>query len=208
MKSFIKSIGWTFLVAIGIVPFVIILIIYLSHSNLPVDNTLNWVSLLGAIVGGIGAIGGIIVGMISLITLSQIDKQVKAAFAEQYENHRKSLDEQSSKWATGIHLWTLATVQMVTDPTTASQTLNNALEIWPTAPLARTEMLKRLYEETERAYLLDLVPGRRQNLISMDSLRSLNNHQTYHSWPNSYLDDSLRWWTLAEKFKKKAMNNF
>lgn len=37
----------------------------------------NWLSVISAVVGAIGAVGGIVVGMISLITLSQIDKQVK-----------------------------------------------------------------------------------------------------------------------------------
>ncbi|MHB1684387.1 MAG: hypothetical protein ACYCYO_16430 [Bacilli bacterium] len=74
----------------------------------------------------IGAVGGIVVGMISLITLSQIDRQVKAEFDERYKDHQRDLYEQSSAWAKGIKLW--AQSAMTADPVAAADVLTDALK--------------------------------------------------------------------------------
>jgi hypothetical protein len=197
--SVLKKIGWTFLILCGIVPFAAIVVIFVLHPTKGMSDPLTWLSVISTVVGAIGAVGGIVVGMISLITLSQIDKQVKAEFDQRYQKHQRALDEQSTRWASGVKLW--AQASMMDDLGKATATLEKGLEMWPTAPNARTEMLARFYEPTERAFLLDLIPERRQNLERMDSIRSIRSGYIIE-WPESYLNRCIEWLTLADNFER------
>lgn len=149
-------------------------------------------SVLATIIGAIATFGGLVVVIISLVSLFQIHKQVDIRFNEKYEAHRQALDQLSAQWATGIRYWTQAT--MSPDLDKASQLMELALAAWPTAPGARTEMLRRLYEETERAYILDLIPYQRHSMRSRD-LSGVSFPAI--PFPESYFGECMKWCILA-----------
>jgi hypothetical protein len=150
-------------------------------------------SVLGALLGALATFSGLVVVIFSVVALVQIHKQVDIRFAERYDEHRQALDKLSAQWATGLRYWTQST--MMTDLEDASQLMEEALKFWPSAPGARTEMLKRLYDETERAYLLDLIPEQRNSLqrLGMASQQSLPGL----TLPTLRLTACLKWATLA-----------
>ena len=125
----------------------------------------TYLSTLGVVVGACATLGGLIVILFSVITLSQIHKQVDARFQEKYQEHQEALNQQSAQWATGIRYWTQAT--MTSDIVTASHIMEEALKAWSSAPGARTEMLRRLCDETERGYIVDLIPDQRQTPLTV-----------------------------------------
>lgn len=154
-------------------------------------------SVLGVIVGACATLGGLIVVFLSVITLFQIRKQVDSRFQEKYQAHQETLNQQSAQWATGIRYWTQAT--MTSDLDNASQLMERALTAWPSAPGAKTEMLRRFCDETERGYIIDLIPGQRQTLINV----SYSSGRGRYAMPwtaaplEQHLDDCLVWLTRA-----------
>ena len=167
-----------------------------AHFGIGHANELNWVSLVGATLGVVGTLGGLTVGIISITTLTQVEQRVSDAFERKYTEHSEQLNKQSSAWASGIRLWTNASMEE--DLTKAQDLVEEALTYWPDAPDARTDMLRRLYEETEKAYVFDLIPGRRS---SFEIYVASQGHGRYSpivtEIPVSYLPDAAHWWALA-----------
>ena len=143
-------------------------------------------SVLGVIVGACATLGGLIVVFLSVITLFQIRKQVDSRFQEKYQAHQETLNQQSAQWATGIRYWTQAA--MTRDVVTASHLMEEAIKAWPSAPGARTEMLRRLCDETERSYIID---------VSYSSGRGRYAMPWTAAPPEQHLDDCLVWLTRA-----------
>lgn len=206
MNKIIVRIVGVCLAICGAVPFIGIIAIFLFHPlslTKGVPDELNWLSLLSAVVGVIGAIGGIVVGVISIITLSQIETQVTAQFERKYGDHKRDLEGQYLQWASGINLWTRAT--MSTNSDEAAKLMEQALKLWPAVPGARTEILNRYYEETEQAYLLDLVPDRRSQLehnrIFPSHVVEIHYSSTWEPLPSFYIHEVIRWWTLATEYE-------
>lgn len=89
---------------------------------------------------------------------------------------------------------------MTPDVAEAADIMEKSLSAWPSAPGARTEMLRRLFTETQQAYLIDLVPGQRDNSELMNTM-ALKEHQM--SWfttelPVQNLDACLIWLEKAK----------
>lgn len=152
-------------------------------------------------IAALATLGGLVVVVISIIAYLQVDDKVSAQFDKKYAEHQRSLNQQSAQWANGIRLWTQAA--MTADLTAAPSLMKEALKAWPDAPGTRTEMLRRLYEETESAYILDLIPDQRWNLAIQDL------HSTFPAYlhspvhiPFPYLEDCLEWLTLCDEHER------
>lgn len=123
------------------------------------------IEVLGTIIGASSGLVGIIVVVLSVIALFQIHREVDAQFEKKYAAHRQALSADSTQWAQGIRYWTQA--MMTSDPETAASVMDQALQAWPTAPNARSEMAERLITRSEEGYLIDLIPGYRHDLTAM-----------------------------------------
>lgn len=123
------------------------------------------IEVLGTIIGATSGLVGIVVVILSIIVLVQVRRQVDTRFDEKYAAHQQALSADSAQWAQGIRYWTQA--MMTTDPVQAAPIMDQALQAWPTAPRARSEMAARLIAQAEEGYLMDLIPGYRDDLKTM-----------------------------------------
>lgn len=154
-----------------------------SHVPLPT------VGVVAAMVGVVGAVGGLIVGVLALVTLFQVDARVRAEFQAQLTQYEQVRDQQSAVWATGLRLWTRALIEQ--NLTAAQAHLDQALEAWPHAPGARTEMARRLWAAAHLAHIFWLKPYRKS-----ETSPHLNHHPVPIPQPVTPTD-LLRWWTRA-----------
>lgn len=184
--------------------YIIALIMVMSTTHGPsiarVDE-LNWVSMLGTIVGAVGALAGIVVAAFSLVSLFQIRRSVRLEFDDKYQQHKAELDQQSSEWATGIKFWTQAT--MSSDLTSAEYYMEQAIQAWHTAPGARTEMVQKFLCATESAFVLDLIPGQRESKESMPSIRTALDTDLVKPSKN-FLHKCIQWWTIANECEQSG----
>ncbi|POB10679.1 hypothetical protein CO251_07575 [Sulfobacillus sp. hq2] len=155
------------------------------------------ITIIQSLTGGIAAYGGILIGIIAIVTLTQIHKQVDARFDQKYHEHETKLNEQSAQWATGIRYWTQSV--MTPDLSEATDLMEQALSAWPSAPGARTEMLRRLFNETRRAYLIDLVPGQRQwkKSANVGTVAGITSFDPPQELPVAHRKECLVWLTKA-----------
>ncbi len=190
--------GLALAVAVGIIVVGLVVVALVPGLTSHQSAVLPGVSTLGAVVGVVGAIGGIVVGLTSLFALFQIDRQVEAAFDRRYEEHRQRLTAEGARWATGLRYWTQAMVDP--DPDRAQYFLTLCLDHWPQAPRARTEMAERLWTHMETRYLWELQPGR------MDALwAAFHRHEELPPEP-VIIDwaDAFQWWVRASETEPEA----
>lgn len=176
---------WGIRIAAGTGGLIVILLAVLTirSQTLPTAT----VGTLAAMVGLVGAVGGLLVGVMAVLTLTQIDRQVEAAFSARYEEHREALARESAQWAKGIRWWTQAA--MTDDLSRAAACMRQALDAWPDAPGARTEMVRRLWMAARTSALWNLLP--------QDSVWHDVQAGRLQLPPPVNLLDVHQWWTLA-----------
>lgn len=151
------------------------------------------VGTLAAVVGVIGAVGGLVVGVLALLTLTQVDQLVAAAFDRRYTEHRERLTQDSVQWATGLRVWTQSMMDLADGRFDRDQeALEQALAVWPEVPNARTEMVRHLWDAQQAAAIYDLWALRR-NQVAMAGAFG----RTYRALVRVRWTDTFRWWTMA-----------
>lgn len=162
------------------------------------ERLMTTASYILTAIAASATLGGLLVVIVSVIAYFQIENKVDQRFQQKYAEHQDALNQQSAQWATGIKLWTQAT--MTTNLDQATSLMKEALDAWPSAPGARTDMLRRLYNATEQAYILDLIPGQRDQVIN-HYVNSGDDtpHITYPLF--EYWTDCLEWLTLCDAYE-------
>lgn len=155
------------------------------------------VSLVLTAIATLATIIGVAFAILSIATYWQANKKVDDRFDQKYEEHRKKLDDQSAQWASGIRLWTRA--QMTPDVVEAALTMEKALQAWPSAPGARIEMLERLCDDTESAYILDLIPTQRWAKTTM---RVMSQQSCSEYVPDQHRSECIVWLTQCDQFER------
>lgn len=125
------------------------------------QDEMTWVSV-------VGAVGGIVVGVVSLVVLSQIDKSVIREYEAQRKSHSDDINKEIAekvasefaKVGSAIHYWSQATFsirQSKLDEAIAEA--REALELWPELPGLAMDMADRLCQESVASYVQSLTNG-------------------------------------------------